>query len=145
MIVGVRPASVVESGNIGQQALLELFNGLEAAAVQLLFFQILEKALYDSVVIGMAFSGKGLYHSQFIDNPAKVPGSKLRALIRMEHDAFRNTPQHDSIPQSVNGKEAVDFVPNPAGNDLSGIEVENGTNIPEASANLYISKVTDPH
>lgn len=41
--MGVRPTGVIEAGDIGEQALFELFNGLEAAAVRFLFFQILEK------------------------------------------------------------------------------------------------------
>lgn len=88
----VRSAGVIEGGDIGYQTELELLNRLEAAAVQLLFFQILEKALHNSVVIRVPLSGKGLDHPQFIDDLTEVPGSKLRALIRMEHDAFGNTP-----------------------------------------------------
>lgn len=68
MVVGVRPAGVVEAGDIGEKTLLELIKGLEAAPVQLLFFQILEKALHDSVVIGVAFGRKGLDHSQIIND-----------------------------------------------------------------------------
>jgi hypothetical protein len=89
--MGVRPAGVIEGRDIGEQTELELLNSLEAAAVQLLFFQILEKALHDSVGIRMPLGGKGLEPPQFIDDLAEVPGSKLRALICMEHDAFGNT------------------------------------------------------
>ena len=92
MVVGVRPAGVVEAGDIGEKTLLEQVKGLEAASVQLLFFQILEKALHDSVVIGVAFGRKGLDHSQIINEHSEVPGSKLRALVGMKHDAFGNTP-----------------------------------------------------
>ena len=145
MVVGMRSAGVIEAGNIGYQTLLELLNGLEAAAIQFLFFQILEKALHDSVVVGMTLSGKGLDHSQFIDGFAKVAGSKLGTLIGVEHDTLGNTPQLDCIPQGVNGQETINFAADSAGNDLSGIKVQNGTDVIEPSANFYISKVTDPH
>ena len=92
MIVGVRSAGIVEARNIRDQALFELLNRLEVAPIQFLFFQILEKALHDSVVIGMALGRKGLDHPQFVDDLTEVPGSKLRALICMEHDVFGNTP-----------------------------------------------------
>lgn len=145
MVVGVRPAGVVEAGDIGEKTLLELVKGLEVASVQLLFFQILEKALHDSVVIGVAFGRKGLDHSQIINEHSKVPGGKLRALVGMKHDAFGNTPQPDSVPQGVNGQEAVDFTSNPAGDDLSGIEVQDGADVMELSGHFYIGKVTNPY
>ena len=125
--------------------MIELVNGLEAAAIQFLFFQILEKALHDSVVIGVALGREGLDYSQFIDNLAEVPGSKLRTLIGMEHDAFGNTPQPYSIPQGVNCQEAVNFASNPAGNNLSGIEIQDGADVMELSSNFYVGKVTDPN
>ncbi len=98
VIMGVRPAGIIEGRDIGEQTALKLLNSLETAAVQLLFFQILEKALHDSIVIRVALGGKGLDHPQLIDDLSEVPGSKLSALICMEHDAFGNTPQPDSIP-----------------------------------------------
>ena len=96
--MGLRPAGVVEGRDIGEQTELELLNSLETTAVQLLFFQILEKALHDIIVIRVTLGGKGLDHPQLIDDLAEVPGSKLSALICMEHDAFGNTPQPYSIP-----------------------------------------------
>lgn len=68
MIMGVGSECVVEAGDIGQQTRLELVNSLEAAAVQFFLFQILEKALHNSVVIGMAFGGKGLDHAQLVEH-----------------------------------------------------------------------------
>ena len=97
--MGVGSAGVVEAGDIGHQALLELLDGPVVAPVQFLFFQILEKALHDSVVIGVALGGKGLDHPQLVDHLAEVPGSKLTSSIRMEHDTFGNAPQPYSIPQ----------------------------------------------
>ena len=141
MIVRVRSAGVVEARDIGDQALLELVKGLEATAIQFLLFQILEKALHDSVVIGVALGGKGLDHTQLVDDLAEVPGSKLRALIRMEHDAFGNATQPDSIPQGVDCQETVDFAADPAGDNLSGVEVKNGADVMEFTANFYVSKV----
>ena len=145
MVVGVGPYGVVEAGDIGEQTLFELVKGLEASLVQLLFFQILEKALHNSVVVRMAFGGKGLDHPQFINDHSEVPGSKLSALVGMQHDALGNTPEPDSIPQGVNGQEAVDFTSNPAGDDLSGIEVQDGADVMELSGHFYIGKVTDPY
>ena len=58
MVVGVSPVGVVETGDIGEKTLLEQVKGLEVASVQLLFFQILEKALHDSVVIGVPLAEK---------------------------------------------------------------------------------------
>ncbi len=118
--MGVGSAGVVEAGDIGHQALLELLDDPVAAPVQFLFFQILEKALHDSVVIGVALGGKGLDHPQLVDHLAEVPGSKLTSSIRMEHDTFGNAPQPYSIPQGVNCQEPVNFAPDPAGDDLSG-------------------------
>ena len=63
----------------------------------------------------------------------------------MNHDAFGNTPQPDSVPQGVNGQEAVDFTSNPAGDDLSGIEVQDGADVMELSGHFYIGKVTNPY
>lgn len=143
--MGVGSFGVVETGDVGEQAMLKLVNGLEAAPVQFFFFQILEKALHNSVVIGVAFSGKGLDHPQFIDHLAEVSGSKLGALIRMKHGAHRNTPQPDGIPQGVNGQEAIDFTSDPAGDDLSGVEVQDGADVMELSGNFYVGEVTDPH
>ena len=88
MVVGVGSYGVVEAGEIGEQALFELLKGLEAAPVQLLFFQILEEALYDGIVIWVTLGGEGLDHPQFIDDPAEISGGELRATIRMEHDAL---------------------------------------------------------
>ena len=51
--MGAGSADVVEAGDIGHQALLELLNGPIAAPVQLLLFQILEKALHHRIVIGV--------------------------------------------------------------------------------------------
>lgn len=144
-IVGVRSAGVVEAGDIRHQALLKLLNGLEAAAIQFFFFQILEKALHDSVVIGVTLSRKGLDHRQFINDLTEVPGSKLRALIRMEHDAFGNTPQPYSIPQGINCQEAVNFAADPASDDFSGVEVQDGTDVMEFTTNFYVSKITNPN
>ena len=93
----------------------------------------------------MAFGRKGLDHSQIINEHSKVPGGKLRALVGMKHDAFGNTPQPDSVPQGVNGQEAVDFTSNPAGDDLSGIEVQDGADVMELSGHFYIGKVTNPY
>lgn len=90
MVMGVGSAGVIETGNVGRQALLELLDGLVIAPVQLLLFQILEKALHDRIVIGVALGGKGLDHPQFIDHLAEVPGSELTSPIRMEHDTFGN-------------------------------------------------------
>lgn len=143
--MGVGSEGVVESRDIGQQTLLELLDSQKAAPVQFLFFQILEKALHNSVVIGVALGGKGLDHLQFVDDLAEVPGSKLRALICMKHDAFGNASQPYSIPQGVNRQEAVDFTSNPAGDDLSGIEIQDGTDVMEPSAHFYIGKVADPY
>lgn len=36
-------------------------------------------------------------------------------------------------------------MPDPASDNLSGIEVQNGADVIEHSANFYISEVTDPH
>ena len=43
VVAGVRTAGVVKAGDIGEQALLDLLNGLETTPAQLLFFQILKK------------------------------------------------------------------------------------------------------
>lgn len=145
MVVGVRPAGIVEARDIGQQAAFKLLNGLEAAPVELLFFQILEKALHNGVVIGVAFGGKGLDYAKFIDCFSEISGSKLRTLIRVKDDAFGDAPQPHGVPQGVDGQEAVDFTSDPAGNDLSGKKVQNGTDVIELSANLYVGKVADPH
>lgn len=107
--MGVRPAGVVKAGDIGEQALLEPLKGLEAAPVQFFFFQIFEKALHNSIVVEVILGRKGLDRPQFIDDLTEVRESKLRALIRMEHDALGNTAQPDSIPQGVNGQKAVDI------------------------------------
>ena len=78
----------------------------------------------------MTFSGKGwIEPSQFIDHLAKIFGSELASSIRMEHDAIGDVPQPYGIPQSVNGQEAVNFVSDPAGNDLSGIEVQDSADV----------------
>lgn len=100
--MGVWSASIVEAGDIGHQALLELLDGPVVAPVQFLLFQILEKTLHHSVVIGVALGGKGLDHPQFVDHFTEVPGSELTSPIRMEHDAFGNAPQPYSIPQGIN-------------------------------------------
>ena len=86
--MGVGSLGVIEAGDIGQQTLLELPDGLESAPVQLLFFQILEEALHDRIVVWVTLGGEGLDHPQFIDDPAEISGGELRATIRMEHDAL---------------------------------------------------------
>lgn len=143
--MGMGPDGVVEARNIGQQTLLKFLNGLIATSVQFLFFQILEKALHDGVVIGMALGRKRLNHPQLIDFFPEVSGSKLASLIRMEHNAFGDTPQSYSIMQGVNRQKPVNFASNPAGDDLSGIEIQNGADIMERSANFYIGKIANPH
>lgn len=90
MVMRMGPSGVVEAGNIGYQALLELLYRLVIASVQFFLFQIFEKALHDRIVIGVALGGKGLDHPQFIDHLAEVPGSELTSPIRMEHDTFGN-------------------------------------------------------
>lgn len=144
-IVGMGSDGVVEAGNIGQQTLLKLFNGLITASVQFLFFQILEKALHDGVIIGMALGGKRLDHPQSIDFLPEVSGSKLASLIRMEHNAFGDASQSYGIMQSINRQKPVNFASNPTGNDLSGIEIQNSADIVERSANLYIGKIANPY
>lgn len=62
----------------------------------------------------------------------------------MEHDALRDAAQPDRVPQGVQGQEAVDFASDPAGDDLSGIEIQDGANVMEFSTDFYIGKVTDP-
>lgn len=51
----------------------------------------------------------------------------------------------ERIPQGVNGQKTVAPAPNQAGDDLSGIEVQNSTDAAESSASLYTGKVADPH
>lgn len=91
MVMRMGSSDVVETRNIGYQALLELLYCLVIAPVQFLLFQILEKAFHDRIVIRVALGGKGLNHPQFIDHLAEVPGSELTSPIRMEHDAFGNS------------------------------------------------------
>lgn len=62
----------------------------------------------------------------------------------MEHHAIGSAPQLHGIPQGVNGQETVYPAPNPAGDDFSGIEVKNSTDVVEPSANFYVGKVTNP-
>lgn len=88
MVMGMWSDGIVEAGDAGNEALLELFGGLERTAVQLFLFQIFEKAFHDRVVIRMPFCGEGLDHAQLVSNLAKVCGSKLAASIRVEQDAF---------------------------------------------------------
>lgn len=115
-----------------------------AAAEQLFLFQILEKTFHDSIVMGMTLGGEGLKHPQMADGFAGVFGGKLSTLISMEHDTLGDTAQSDRIPQGVNGQEVIKFVSNTAGDDFSGIEVQNGADVMELSTNFYIGKVADP-
>lgn len=62
----------------------------------------------------------------------------------MEQDAVGDAAQPDRVPQGVQGQETVDFAPDPAGDHLSGIEVQDGADVVELSSNLYIGKVADP-
>lgn len=144
MVMGMWSLDVIKAGDIGQQTLFELSDSLEIAAVQFLLFQILEEALHNRVVIRMALGGEGLDHSQLVDNPAEIRGGELRATIRMEHDALGDAAQPDRVPQGVQGQEAVDSAPDPAGDHLSGIEVQNGADVMELSTDSYIGKIADP-
>ena len=47
--------------------------------------------------------------------------------------------------QGVNCQEAVNSAADPAGDDLSGVEVQDGTDVMELSTNVYVGKVTDPN
>lgn len=93
----------------------------------------------------MAFSGKGLDHLQLVNHIAEVFGGKLSALIGMKHDAIGNAPQPDRVPQGVNCQKAVNPAANPASDDFSGKEVQDGADVMEPSADIHIGKVTDPY
>ena len=66
--------------------------------VQFFFFQVFEKAFYYSIVIRMAFDGKGLNHVECINLFAEIRRGELAASIRMKHNPFRNTSAPDGIP-----------------------------------------------
>ena len=91
--MGVGSTGIVEPGDIGEKALLELLDGLVGTAVQLFPLQILEKAFHDRIVVGMTLRRKGLDHPRFIDHLAKIPGGEPASPIRMEHDALGNAPE----------------------------------------------------
>ena len=49
----------------------------------------------------------------------------------MEHNAPGNTSAPDGIPQCGDGKEPIDPPAHPAGDDLSGIQVQDRADITE--------------
>lgn len=63
----------------------------------------------------------------------------------MEHNALGNTSQSYSATQGVDRQKPVNFASDPAGDNLSGIEIQDGADIIELSPNFYISKVADPY
>jgi len=65
--------------------------------------------------------------------------------VEMEHDTLGNAPQPYSIPQGVNCQETVNFTPNLADDDLSGIDIRDGADVMELSTNFYMGKVPDRH
>ena len=99
--MGVGPDGIIEAGDVGDEAPLELFDRLERTAVQFFLFQIFEKALHHRIVIGMPLRRKGLHHTQLVDHLTEVRRGKLAAAICVEQDSFRDTPQSDGIPQGI--------------------------------------------
>ncbi len=57
MVMGMWSDGIVEAVDVGNEALLELIDGLKRTAVQFFLFQILEKAFHDRIVIRMPFCG----------------------------------------------------------------------------------------
>lgn len=144
VIMGMGADGVVKPCDIGNQALLQLLHGPEMSSVQFLLFEIFEKTLHHSIIIRMPFLGKGLDHVQGIQLFSKVRGGELRTPVRMEHNALRNTSAPDGIVERGNGKETVDSPTHPAGNDLSGIQIQDRADITEPTAHRDICKITNP-
>lgn len=88
--MGVGSAGVVKAGDEGNQALVKLRNSQVGTPVQFFLLQMLEKALHDRIVVGMALCGKGLDHPQLIDHLAEVLSGELASPICVEHDALGN-------------------------------------------------------
>lgn len=81
---------------------------------------------------------------QLVQFPAKIGGCELRASVCVEHDAFRYTSVLYSIMKCINGKKTVNFTANPTGNNLTGIQIQNGADIVKAFTNANIGKVANP-
>jgi hypothetical protein len=96
-IMGMGADRIVEAGDIGNETLFELLDGLIAAIVQLFLLEILEKALHNSVIVGVTLGGKGLDHPQLVNDLAKICRSELGALVSVEHHAVTDTPEPHRI------------------------------------------------
>ena len=62
----------------------------------------------------------------------------------MEHNAPGNTSAPDGIPQCGDGKEPIDPPAHPAGDDLSGIQVQDRADITEPTTHRDIGKIANP-
>jgi hypothetical protein len=94
--MGMRSDRIVEAGDIENETLLELFEGLIAATVQIFLFEILEEALYNSVNLQDALA----YLNIFCLSPRKHRTDVLVIVLRLTFKTRRRM-EMECCPASV--------------------------------------------
>lgn len=77
MVMRMRGYRIVEACNVRDHTKFELIKGMETMMIQFLLFQVLEKALHNSIIIRMIFSRVGLNHIWSVNFLAEISAGKL--------------------------------------------------------------------
>lgn len=125
-------------------AFSEFFYRMIVSPIQFLAFERGEKGFHDRVVTWFARRRKGLLHMECFEQFLKGKGGILCTPVAMENQTLRRPAFFISDPKGRCDKLAAVLLRNLVGNNFTGIEIEDRTDIVHLFVIGKISDIADP-